>query len=215
MTPPPTDLTFATEIVSLLIGYAFGSLPFGLLLTRVAGLGDIRSIGSGNIGATNVLRTGRKDLAIATLLLDAAKGAAALIVVRMLAEGPNAEVLALIAGVGAVIGHNFPIWLQFKGGKGVATSIGFMIAALPIAGIFACVTWLAMAAIYRYSSLAALVALVMAPLYGYILGYPNHALAFLVLAVLGWGRHHANIARLVKGLEPKIGASKKTEPEAA
>jgi acyl phosphate:glycerol-3-phosphate acyltransferase len=215
MTPPPTDLSLATEIVSLLIGYAFGSLPFGLLLTRVAGLGDIRSIGSGNIGATNVLRTGRKDLAIATLLLDAAKGAAALIVVRMLAQGPNAEVLALIAGVGAVIGHNFPIWLQFKGGKGVATTIGLMITALPIAGIFACVTWLAMAAIFRYSSLAALITLAMAPLYGYILGYPNHAIAFSVLAVLGWARHHANIVRLVKGLEPKIGAGKKAEPEAA
>jgi acyl phosphate:glycerol-3-phosphate acyltransferase len=204
----PTELSVAAIVVAALIGYGFGSLPFGLVLTRFAGLGDIRSIGSGNIGATNVLRTGRKDLAIATLLLDGGKGAIAVVVVRLIANGPAAEILALVAGVGAVIGHNFPVWLGFKGGKGVATTIGLIIAAVPIAGVMACVTWLAMAAIFRFSSLAALIALAMAPLYAYILGYPNAALAFLVLGILGWARHHANIVRLVKGTEPKIGGAK-------
>jgi glycerol-3-phosphate acyltransferase PlsY len=215
MTPAPTELSIAAGLVALVIGYGFGSLPFGLVLTRMAGLGDIRSIGSGNIGATNVLRTGRKDLAIATLLLDGGKGAIAVIVVRLLAEGPAGEILALIAGVGAVIGHNFPIWLGFKGGKGMATTIGLIIAAVPVVGGMACMTWLAIAAIFRFSSLAALVALIMAPAYAYILGYPNAALAFLVLGILGWVRHHANIVRLVKGTEPKIGGAKKSEATSA
>ena len=149
MTPAPTELTLAAEIVALLIGYGFGSLPFGLVITRMAGLGDIRSIGSGNIGATNVLRTGRKDLALATLLLDSGKGAIAVIIVRLLADGPAAEILALIAGVGAVIGHNFPMWLNFKGGKGMATTIGLIIAAVPVVGGMACLTWLVIAAIFR------------------------------------------------------------------
>ncbi|MSQ86805.1 MAG: glycerol-3-phosphate 1-O-acyltransferase [Alphaproteobacteria bacterium] len=208
MTPAPTELTLAAEIVALLIGYGFGSLPFGLVITRMAGLGDIRSIGSGNIGATNVLRTGRKDLALATLLLDSGKGAIAVIIVRLLADGPAAEILALIAGVGAVIGHNFPMWLNFKGGKGMATTIGLIIAAVPVVGGMACLTWLVIAAIFRYSSLAALVALALAPAYAYILGYPNAALAFLVLGILGWARHHQNVVRLVKGTESKIGGAK-------
>lgn len=208
------DLSMADALVAALLGYAFGAIPFGLMITRLAGLGDIRAIGSGNIGATNVLRTGRKDLAIATLLLDGAKGAIAVIAVRLLAEGPQTELLALIAGVGAVIGHNFPIWLGFKGGKGVATTLGLMIAALPMAGLMACASWLLIAAIFRYSSLAALVALAGAPFYAYILGYPIHAAAFLLLAAMGWARHHENIARLWTGTESKIGAQKKEKESA-
>jgi glycerol-3-phosphate acyltransferase PlsY len=208
MTPAPTELSAATVIVATLIGYGMGSIPFGLVLTRLGGLGDIRAIGSGNIGATNVLRTGRKDLAAATLLLDAAKGAIAFYLVKWIAIGAETESLALIGGLGAVVGHNFPLWLRFKGGKGVATSIGLMIVAAPVVGIMACLTWLSMAAIYRYSSLSALVALALAPAYAYILGYPLPALAFLALGILGWVRHHANIARLWAGTEPKIGGAK-------
>jgi glycerol-3-phosphate acyltransferase PlsY len=204
----PTELSVGALIVAALIGYGFGSMPFGLVLTRFAGLGDIRSIGSGNIGATNVLRTGRKDLAALTLILDAAKGAIAVVVVRLIADGPAAEILALVAGVGAVVGHNFPVWLSFKGGKGMATTIGLYLAALPVAGVMACATWLVIAGLFRYSSLAALVALALTPLYAFILGYPNAALAFLALGILGWVRHHANIARLLKGAEPKIGGAK-------
>ncbi len=203
-----TGIPTAELIVALLVGYAFGSIPFGLVITRLGGLGDIRTIGSGNIGATNVLRTGRKDLALATLLLDGGKGAIAVILVRILADGPQTEALALLAGLGAVIGHNFPIWLKFKGGKGVATTFGLILAAHPIIGLMAIATWLAMALIYRYSSLAALIALVMAPLYALLLSQPMHAAIFAVLAVMGWVRHHANITRLVKGTEPKIGAKK-------
>jgi glycerol-3-phosphate acyltransferase PlsY len=205
------DLSTAEIIVAALVGYAFGSIPFGLVITRLAGLGDIRSIGSGNIGATNVLRTGRKDLALATLLLDGGKGAIAVIVVRLIADGPASELLALIAGLGAVIGHNFPIWLGFKGGKGVATTFGLIIAANPVVGLMSTTAWLAIALIYRYSSLAALVALAVAPLYALVLGLPNHAWVFAILAVMGWVRHHANITRLVKGTEPKIGAKKEAQ----
>ncbi|MBL8631300.1 MAG: glycerol-3-phosphate 1-O-acyltransferase PlsY [Rhodospirillaceae bacterium] len=200
---PTTEL-----IVAALIGYAFGAIPFGLVITRLGGLGDIRAIGSGNIGATNVLRTGRKDLALATLLLDGGKGAIAVILVRLIAEGPQTEALALIAGLGAVIGHNFPIWLKFKGGKGVATTFGLILAAVPVAGVMSMTAWLAIALIYRYSSLAALIALLMAPLYALLLGYPMAAGIFAILAVMGWIRHHANIVRLFKGTEPKIGAKK-------
>ncbi|MBL8642701.1 MAG: glycerol-3-phosphate 1-O-acyltransferase PlsY [Rhodospirillaceae bacterium] len=204
----PADLALSEIIVAALLGYAFGAIPFGLVITRLAGLGDIRSIGSGNIGATNVLRTGRKDLALATLLLDGGKGAIAVVLVRLIADGPGAEALALIAGLGAVIGHNFPVWLKFKGGKGVATTFGLIIAAVPLVGLMSTTAWLAIAVIYRYSSLAALIALAVAPLYAAMLGYPTHALVFLVLAVMGWVRHHANIVRLVKGTEPKIGGKK-------
>jgi len=206
------DLSITHAIVAALIGYAFGAIPFGLVLTRLGGLGDIRTVGSGNIGATNVLRTGRKDLALATLLLDGGKGAIAVVLVRLVSDGPQTELLALIAGVGAVIGHNFPVWLGFKGGKGVATTLGLIVAAVPVAGLMALVSWLLIAAIFRYSSLAALIALAMSPIFGYILGYPIHAVAFLILAVMGWARHHENIARLLKGTEPKIGGSKKAAP---
>ncbi len=187
-------------------GYAFGSIPFGLVLTRMAGLGDIRTIGSGNIGATNVLRTGRKGLALATLLLDGGKGAIAVVLMRLMTDGEAREPLALMAGLFAVVGHNFPVWLGFRGGKGIATTLGTIIAAVPVVGAMGCATWLAMAAIYRYSSLSALIALLLAPFYAYILNYPIHAIIFAVLAVLGWVRHHANLGRLLAGTEPKIGA---------
>ena len=198
------DLPLSSLVLTVAIGYLLGSIPFGLVLTRAAGLGDIRTIGSGNIGATNVLRTGRKGLALATLLLDGGKGAIAVLLIGAFLPVPA----GLIAGTAAVIGHNFPVWLRFKGGKGVATTLGMIFAATPIVGLMAGLTWLAMAAIYRYSSLAALIALAMAPLYALIIQQPAAAVAFAILGVLGWIRHHANLARLIKGQEPKIGAKK-------
>jgi glycerol-3-phosphate acyltransferase PlsY len=191
---------YAAGIVA---GYLLGSVPFGLLLTRVAGVGDIRNIGSGNIGATNVLRTGRKGLAFATLLLDGGKGALAVLLVKAFV-GVEAAELALLTGASAVIGHNFPVWLKFKGGKGVATTLGLMIAAAPIVGIMACLTWIAMAVIFRISSLAALVALALAPVYALITGRLEEAIAFAALGTLGWIRHAANVRRLLKGQEPRI-----------
>jgi glycerol-3-phosphate acyltransferase PlsY len=185
-------------------GYLCGSIPFGLILTRLAGVGDIRAIGSGNIGATNVLRTGKKGLALATLLLDGGKGAVVVLIAAMFLPSPA----DLIAGIAAVVGHNFPVWLRFKGGKGVATTLGTMIAASPVVGLMACVTWLAVAGLFRYSSLAALVALALSPIYAVGLDDPEAAIAFAGLAVLVWARHHANIRRLLKGEEPKIGATK-------
>ncbi len=184
------------------LGYLLGSIPFGLIVTKVGGVGDIRAIGSGNIGATNVLRTGRKGLALATLLLDAAKGAVAVLIVSAFS---GAAWLPLIAGIAAVFGHNFPVWLKFKGGKGVATTLGVMLAAAPLVGGLTAVTWAAIAAISRISSLSALVALALAPLYAFWLNTQQTALAFLILAVLGWIRHRANLKRLAKGEEPKIG----------
>ena len=192
--------------LAALFGYLLGSIPFGLVLTSAAGLGDIRAIGSGNIGATNVLRTGNKGLALATLLLDGGKGAIAVLIARFLTDD---EIVYLIAGVAAVIGHNFPVWLKFKGGKGVATTLGVMLAGAPIVGAAACLTWAAVAALFRYSSLAALIALALSPLYAELLVQDHRvALAFLVLAILGWFRHRANLARLKRGEEPKIGAKK-------
>jgi len=186
-------------------GYLLGSIPFGLVLTRVAGLGDIRAIGSGNIGATNVLRTGNKGLALATLILDGGKGALAVLLVKAFL-GMDATLLALITGAAAVLGHNFPVWLKFKGGKGVATTFGLMIAAAPIVGVMACLTWFAVAVIFRISSLAALVGLGLAPLFAFLTGRFTEAAAFAALAALGWIRHTANIRRLLKGEEPRIGA---------
>ncbi len=182
-------------------GYLLGSIPFGLVLTRFAGLGDIRRVGSGNIGATNVLRTGRKGLAAATLILDGAKGAAAALAALALA-GREA---ALVAGFAAVVGHNFPLWLRFKGGKGVATSLGTLIAIAWPVGIAACATWLAVAAVFRLSSLAALAALGLAPLYAYLMGDRAGAALAAALGLLAFVRHHQNIRRLLKGEEPRIG----------
>jgi acyl phosphate:glycerol-3-phosphate acyltransferase len=184
-------------------GYLLGSIPFGLLLTRAAGLGDIRQIGSGNIGATNVLRTGNKGLAAATLLLDGAKGAAAVLIAGH--WGPD---MMIMAGGGAMVGHLFPLWLGFKGGKGVATALGVLLAlAWPI-GLIACAVWLAAAFLFRYSSLAALLALAAAPLAAWLLWDRERWIMPLFLAVLVWLRHHANIRRLLKGEEPKIGKGK-------
>ncbi len=185
-------------------GYLLGSVPFGLVLTKLAGLGDIREIGSGNIGATNVLRTGRKGLAAATLLLDSGKGAAAVLIF-----GSLDPLAGLIAGGMAIGGHNFPVWLNFKGGKGVATTLGVLFAVSWPVGIAACLTWAATAAVFRYSSLAALVALSLSPLYGWWLANMNVAILAALLALLAIWRHQDNIRRLVRGEEAKIGSKKK------
>ncbi|MBN9220644.1 MAG: glycerol-3-phosphate 1-O-acyltransferase PlsY [Mesorhizobium sp.] len=188
-------------ILALVFGYLLGSIPFGLLLTRAAGLGDVRKIGSGNIGATNVLRTGNKGLAAATLLLDALKGTAAVLI-----SAHFAPETAVWAGLGAFLGHLFPVWLGFKGGKGVATYLGVLIGlAWPVALIFA-VVWLAMAFLLRYSSLAALTAAVIVPIALYFMGTPQVALLFVVMSVIVFIKHRANISRLLAGTEGKIGA---------
>jgi len=191
-----------SDLAALVLGYVCGSIPFGLLLTRWAGAGDVRAIGSGNIGATNVLRTGRRDLAAATLVLDALKGTFAVLVASY-ALGRDA---ALAAAIGAFLGHVFPIWLGFKGGKGVATFLGCLIGiAWPAALVFAAV-WLIVAFATRYSSAAALAASVAAPIALYAaLGMAPAAAIFAALAVLLWIKHRANIDRLLKGAETKIG----------
>lgn len=187
----------------LILGYLVGSVPFGLLLTRAAGLGDIRSIGSGNIGATNVLRTGRKGLAAATLICDMLKGAAAVLIAAHFAG----EHAALAAGLGAFLGHLFPVWLRFKGGKGVATYIGLLLGLYWPGALTFCVVWLAVAAATRYSSLAALFASALTPPALWFLGRPSVAALFLLLSALLWIMHRANIARLLDGSEGKIGAT--------
>ncbi len=188
-----------------LAGYLLGAIPFGLVLTRAAGLGDIRAIGSGNIGATNVLRTGRKGLAAATLGLDAAKGAAAVLLGGAAAGEPG----LVVAGITVVLGHLFPVWLGFKGGKGVATGFGVLLAAAPLAGVASGGVWLVMALATRISSASALVACVAAPFLAWIFeaSVPTEALvgAVALLIVL---RHHANIRRLLAGTEPRIGTGK-------
>ncbi len=188
---------------ALLIGYLIGSIPFGLLLTRFAGLGDVRDLGSGNIGATNVLRTGRKAMAAATLLLDGAKGAVAVLLGQRF--GPD---IAVLAAGGALIGHCFPVWLKFRGGKGVATALGIYLAMAPPVGALACLTWLAVAAGFRYSSLAALAAMALAPVYAKFLANPQQFELAIFIAVVTVLRHHANIRRLFRGTEPKITARK-------
>ena len=193
-------------LIAAVLGYLLGSVPFGLVLTRAAGI-DLRSIGSGNIGATNVLRTGRKGLALATLLLDSGKGAIA----ALLALGLTGSVeVSISAGFFAVLGHNFPIWLNFHGGKGVATTLGVLIATSWPVGLAACATWLLVAAIFRYSSLAALVALVAAPAYAWTLATPLHTAMAATLALLAILRHRDNIGRLIAGTEGKIGGKKKS-----
>ncbi len=202
----PIALLSRSIQIAAVIGYLFGSIPWGLILTRLAGKGDLRSIGSGNIGATNVLRTGSKGLAAATLVLDAGKGAAAVAVMALLA--PANINAALIAGLAAVFGHNFPVWLRFRGGKGVATTLGVLTAwAWPV-GLITCAIWLATAALLRYSSLAALVALAAAPIAMAFLAPTQFAVGAGLLAALAWGRHHENIRRLLAGTEPKIGERK-------
>jgi acyl phosphate:glycerol-3-phosphate acyltransferase len=186
---------------ALVFGYLLGSIPFGLLITRAAGLGDVRRIGSGNIGATNVLRTGNKGLAALTLLLDALKGTVAVLIAGWF--GPD---LALFAGFGAFIGHIFPAWLNFKGGKGVATYLG-VLAGLhwPAALAFAAV-WLGVAFLTRFSSLAALIAALVVPVFLYFLGYGDAATLFVIMTAIIYYKHRANISRLMAGSEARIGA---------
>jgi glycerol-3-phosphate acyltransferase PlsY len=189
--------------IAFILGYLAGAIPFGLLITRLAGTPNIREIGSGNIGATNVLRTGRKDLAAATLVCDALKGTAAVLAASHFAGGDA----AIAAGLGAFLGHLFPVWLGFKGGKGVATFIGLLIAfAWPVALGF-CAVWLLVAFATRYSSLSALVASAVAPTMMWAYGQPREALLFAALAAMLWVMHRANIGRLVAGTEGKIGAT--------
>jgi glycerol-3-phosphate acyltransferase PlsY len=189
--------------LALIFGYLLGSIPFGLLLTRLAGTQDIRSIGSGNIGATNVLRTGSKSLAAATLLGDALKGTVAVVAARYLL-GADA---ALAAALGALLGHVFPVWLKFKGGKGVATYIGLLIGLAWPAAIVFCLIWLAVAALTRYSSLAGLLASAPMPFAVWLIADGRTAILFALLTVLLWIMHRANIARLLEGTESKIGRS--------
>jgi acyl phosphate:glycerol-3-phosphate acyltransferase len=186
---------------ALAFGYLCGSIPFGLILTRLAGTPDIRSIGSGNIGATNVLRTGRKGLAAATLLGDALKGTLAVLIV----DHFWGRELALIAAAGAFLGHVFPVWLGFKGGKGVATYIGLLLGLAWPAALAFCAIWLAVAAFTRYSSLAALVASAAMPVLLWSFGMTTEAALFALLTVLTWIMHRANIVRLAQGTEGKIG----------
>jgi acyl phosphate:glycerol-3-phosphate acyltransferase len=194
-----------TYAAALLLSYLLGSIPFGVVITRLMHLGDLRSIGSGNIGATNVLRTGNKGAAALTLALDAGKGAVAVLVARALLADPLATALA---GLGAFLGHLFPVWLGFRGGKGVATFLGILLAlAFPV-GLTACATWLATAFAFRISSLAALVAAAAAPLWLWLLGPGEYVWLGAALAVLVFVRHHANIRRLAAGTEPRIGAGK-------
>lgn len=201
---------YATAVVA----YLLGSIPFGLLLTKLFKLGDLRKIGSGNIGATNVLRTGRKGVALATLLLDGGKGTAAYFLGSI--YGPDTGV---IAGVAVVVGHMFPVWLRFRGGKGVATTLGVLLAVSWPIGIATCLTWLAIAAIFRFSSLAAIIAMISAPVWLWLMldlqragnlpphwpGEPQHVEMAALLSLLVILRHHANIRRLLTRTEPKIG----------
>ncbi|MDR6287725.1 glycerol-3-phosphate acyltransferase PlsY [Inquilinus ginsengisoli] len=199
-----------------LLGYLLGSIPFGLVLTKAAGLGDIRSIGSGNIGATNVLRTGHKGLALATLLLDGGKGAVAVLI-----AGIFDPTLAVLAGGGAMLGHIFPVWLGFKGGKGVATALGTLLAVMWPVGVLCCLVWLVMALLFRMSSLASLTAVAAAPVLGWALSdVPIFGMVWtdllraalaLFIAVLVFIRHDGNIRRLLRGEEPKIGQKKPAE----
>lgn len=192
--------------LALFGGYLFGSIPFGLLLTRAAGLGDIRNVGSGNIGATNVLRTGRKDIAIATLLLDAGKAALALWLARNFLSGSE---IGLVAGAAALLGHCFPVWLRFNGGKGVATFFGTLLVGIWPVGVLAGLLWLGTAFTFRFSSLGALVAATAAPLIALVFHVePIGIGAIAAMSAMVWFRHHENFARLLKGEESKIGGPK-------
>ncbi len=185
-------------------GYLLGSIPFGLLLTKAAGLGDIRTIGSGNIGATNVLRTGNKALAAGTLILDALKGVVAVLIGRAVAG----EAAALLAGLAAVLGHLFPVWLRFKGGKGVATGLAVLLTAAWPIGAAACAVWLAVFGIVRISAAASLAAFASAPLAALFIGNEGAFKLALTIAVLVFVRHQANIRRLLAGQEPRVGGRK-------
>ena len=200
------ELTTATGGLLLwaAIGYLFGSIPFGVIVAKALNLGNLREIGSGNIGATNVLRTGNKTAAALTLLLDAGKGAFVVLLVRALAS----EDAVQIAALAALLGHCFPVWLGFKGGKGVATHLGIMWALAWPVGLACCLTWLAVAAVYRFSSLAALMAAGMAPVFAVWMRMETIIILLLILAVLVYLRHAGNITRLRNGTESKIGSKK-------
>ncbi|KRA42510.1 glycerol-3-phosphate 1-O-acyltransferase PlsY [Devosia sp. Root635] len=199
----PTDLM--PLLYAIVLGYLCGSVPFGLLLTRAAGLGDIRDIGSGNIGATNVLRTGNRWVAGATLVLDAAKAALPILVARY-CWGENA---AMLAAIGALLGHCFPVWLNFKGGKGVSVMIGSLLALSWPVGLIFCAVWLVIAFAQKMSSLAALTAAATAPIFAFVVVNEWLAGAIAVMAIVLFFQHRENIARLMAGTEPKIGSEKK------
>lgn len=192
-------------VLALVLGYLAGSIPFGLILTHAAGLGDIRKIGSGNIGATNVLRTGNKKVAAATLVLDALKAAVPVVVARYF----WGEEAAMLAAVGAFFGHCFPVWLGFKGGKGVAVMIGSLLALAWPVGLIFCAVWLLIALTRKISSLSALTAAATAPIFAYLFGSEWLSMTVLVLALLLFFQHRENIARLLSGTEPRIGSQKK------
>jgi len=199
----PTDLM--PLLYAVVIGYLCGSVPFGLLLTRAAGLGDIRDIGSGNIGATNVLRTGNRQVAAATLVLDAAKAALPILFAGYY-WGANA---AMLAAIGALLGHCFPVWLNFKGGKGVSVMIGSLLALSWPVGLIFCAVWLVIAFAQRMSSLAALTATATAPIFAFVLVNEWLAGAIAIMAIVLFFQHRENIARLMAGTEPKIGSENK------
>ncbi|MBZ0128969.1 MAG: glycerol-3-phosphate 1-O-acyltransferase PlsY [Rhodobacteraceae bacterium] len=188
-------------VLTAIAAYLLGSVPFGLVLARLMGLGNLREIGSGNIGATNVLRTGNKAAAAMTLVLDAGKGAVAVVIAGRMLGGDAAQV----AGLFAFLGHLFPVWIGFRGGKGVATFLGILLVLHFPAGLATCLTWLAVALIMRFSSLAALVAAASAPAWLFFLGLPSAEALAIALALIVWARHHENIARLLAGRETKIG----------
>jgi glycerol-3-phosphate acyltransferase PlsY len=194
------------NLIALTVGYLLGTIPFGLFFAWISGAGDVRKIGSGNIGATNVLRTGKKWAAAATLLCDGAKGAAAVLIARQLLP-PGAET---VAAAGAVLGHIFPVWLRFKGGKGVATFLGISLALYWLAGLAVAATWLLMALGLRISSLSALIAVALAPFFFWLTGHGAYAPVLALLALLIVIMHHANIRRLLNGTEPRIGSKART-----
>ena len=200
----PTEIIWTAPTLALLLGYLLGSIPFGVVLTRLFGAGDLRQIGSGNIGATNVLRTGRKGLAAATLLLDAAKGAVAVLVVERLFPGNGP-----LAAAGAFLGHCYPVWLGFKGGKGVATLMGIVLALYWPLGLIFAVVWLALLGLLRVSSLAGMAAAVSAPVAAALFGRFDLVLLLLALALIVLWKHGANIERLLAGTEPRIGGGKR------
>lgn len=206
-------------VASIIFGYLLGSVPFGLVLVRLAGLGDLRKVGPGTIGATNVLRTGRKDLALLTLILDASKAAIASLVALKLAPATEIIIngnfttlnifLSLITGTAAIIGHNFPVWLKFKGGKGVASSFGFILVNTPFIALLALATWIITAIITRYSSLSAIMAAILAPLFTFFFAPPIYLWFYSFIVILLLIRHHTNIKRLINGEETKIKFKKK------
>ncbi|MCO4823703.1 MAG: glycerol-3-phosphate 1-O-acyltransferase PlsY [Amylibacter sp.] len=198
---PEIDITLMQGLMVAVCGYLLGSIPFGMVVAQIMGLGNLRDIGSGNIGATNVLRTGNKLAAFLTLVFDAGKGAIAVLIARAL----FGEAAAQIAGLAAFLGHLFPVWLKFKGGKGVATFLGMLLALTFPIGVAACMTWLGAAIVLRMSSAAALISAAPVPIWCFFLGYPAGIALTIVFAVLIWWSHRTNIARIIARSEPKIG----------